>query len=1105
MPLNSHRHQADDRATSDLPVSAEEFLALNDNSPTAPNGAANDNVAHDAVTLHQGCCLEVMKAIPARSVHLILADLPYGTTACSWDSIIDLGKLWEEFRRIITPTGVIVLTAAQPFTTILAASNLGWLKESLVWEKSRATGFLQSKKRHLKKHEDILVFSPGTVVSGKGRQTARNMTYNPQGLVELERPVRSRNGNMKGGTLNYSGGHNTLSPIYRPCYIKPNIKRNGEPSTFNGKPITGDGRNQTHTNYPTSILRFASERKTVHPTQKPVALMEYLVRTYSNDGDTVLDNCMGSGTTGVACANVGNRHFVGVERDPKYFAMAEPRIAAAHNQVPEPPPIPVAANDDAPTVGPDEQDEIVRRVQAVIAVPKRTKAVKVPAWKVRQGGRRQARKDTRRVIRLAGRAVSQENHVTAERNPPMPKAMMLRTVAPASTGRLAAANDHDVGTSVTIHQGDCLQAMRSMADGSVDLIVTSPPYNLGTSTGNGFRGKIGGKWKNAALKNGYASYSDDMPDQAYVEWLKTVISECWRLIPDDGAIFFNHKPRVQGGICLLPTRFLPPEVILRQEIIWARSGGMNFNQSFFLPTHERVLVLAKPKFRLKKGASGIGDVWTIPQERNNTHPAPFPLELPRRCIAATNAKVIFDPFTGSGTTGVAAQLEGRDFIGCELDPGYLEMACERLGLSGAQPRAPDPDAPPSLVAANDDVSPTNVYEEDEIVARVHARKAGRKEARRGDRLERQAQPPEMRHDPLGAALVPMANDVEAVTPSSVAQQLAANENRAAVTVTLCNSVIKTDVVTGLKKLPDRSIDIIISDPPYNIGKDFGICKDKMVMDEYIAWCNDWIVEGMRVLKPTGTFYIYGFSEILAYLLVHSKADFKRWLVWHYTNKNSVKSTFWQRSHESILVLSHQDPHFNVDAARERYTKAYKRQVGKTRKGTLGRFGNTETLYGGHPGGAQGRDVIKHPALAGGAGAKERVAWCETCSMLLVGSREKAAHKGHELTEHETQKPLGLTRRLIATAKNPEGVTNAVVLFSGTGAESVALEQEGCNFVAFDINDTYVKMGNAWIERFAPKPKPQSQRLLGGRWKPRDFDETKFKWKPRPAWMTTWAA
>jgi len=253
--------------------------------------------------------MEVMPTLPDASVDAIIADLPFAVTALEWDQPIPLAPLWDQFRRLLKPTGVVVLNAAQPFTTILAASNLGWLKESLVWEKSRVTGFLQSKKRHLKQHEDILVFSPGTVVSGNARQTARNMTFNPQGLVELDKPVRSQNG-MKGGTPSNSGDRNTLSPLYRPCYIKP---------------ITGDARDQSHTNYPTSILRFASESRPIHNCQKPLSLLRYLVRTYTNEGDTVLDCCFGSGTTGVA-AVVEGRQFIGIEKDVGYFEMARDRL-----------------------------------------------------------------------------------------------------------------------------------------------------------------------------------------------------------------------------------------------------------------------------------------------------------------------------------------------------------------------------------------------------------------------------------------------------------------------------------------------------------------------------------------------------------------------------------------------------------------------------------------------------------------------------------------------------------------------------------------------------------------------------------------------------------
>ena len=292
----------------------------------APTIVPQTDPLHGA-RLFCGDCMDVMPTLPDRSVDAIIADLPYSLTALEWDQPIPLAPLWEQFRRLLKPNGAVILTASQPFTSRLVMSNPDWFKYALVWEKSRATGFLQAKKWHLKKHEDILVFSPGTVVAGKGHQTVRNMTYNPQGLVELEKPVRSRNGSMLGGALKYSGGHNTLSPVYRPSYFKPNLTQSGEPSTFNGKAITGDGRNQTHTNYPTSVLRFASETKPVHPTQKPLDLMRYLVRTFTNEGETVLDCCFGSGTTGAAAIAEG-RQFIGIEKDAGYFEMGRERLLA---------------------------------------------------------------------------------------------------------------------------------------------------------------------------------------------------------------------------------------------------------------------------------------------------------------------------------------------------------------------------------------------------------------------------------------------------------------------------------------------------------------------------------------------------------------------------------------------------------------------------------------------------------------------------------------------------------------------------------------------------------------------------------------------------------
>ena len=239
-------------------------------------------------------CMVAMPTLPDQSVNAIIADLPYSLTAWDWDQPIPLEPLWEQFRRLLKPTGVVILTASQPFTTMLAASNLPWLKYALVWEKNRATGFLHAKQKPLKVHEDILVFSPATTVY-EGR-SKRPMTYNPQGLVELEQPVASRSG------------------------------RTTDPLLFNGKRVVGGGGQQSHTNYPTSILRFASERKPIHPTQKPLDLMRYLVLTYTNEGDTVLDCCIGSGTTGVAAVLEG-RQFIGIEKNEKFFDMAKDRMA----------------------------------------------------------------------------------------------------------------------------------------------------------------------------------------------------------------------------------------------------------------------------------------------------------------------------------------------------------------------------------------------------------------------------------------------------------------------------------------------------------------------------------------------------------------------------------------------------------------------------------------------------------------------------------------------------------------------------------------------------------------------------------------------------------
>ena len=218
-----------------------------------------------------------MATLPDGCVDMVLCDLPYGTTACKWDAVIPFEPLWAEYRRLCR--GAVVLTASQPFTTALAASNLKDFKYQWVWQKERPSNPQLAKTQPLKVHEDVLVF---------GRAT-----YTPQGLVEIPESDR-RVHNPEPNSL----GH---------CVRKPYV--------------------QTHTNYPKSILTFGSERG-LHPTQKPVALMEYMVKTYTNPGDVVLDNTMGSGTTGVACMSTG-RGFIGIELDEGYFKIAKSRIEAA--------------------------------------------------------------------------------------------------------------------------------------------------------------------------------------------------------------------------------------------------------------------------------------------------------------------------------------------------------------------------------------------------------------------------------------------------------------------------------------------------------------------------------------------------------------------------------------------------------------------------------------------------------------------------------------------------------------------------------------------------------------------------------------------------------
>ena len=229
----------------------------------------------------------------------------------------------------------------------------------------------------------------------------------------------------------------------------------------------------------------------------------------------------------------------------------------------------------------------------------------------------------------------------------------------------------------TIVCGDCLATMKEMPSKSVDLVVTSPPYNLKNSTGNGMKDGRGGKWKNAELVKGYSHHDDCMPHEEYVQWQRNCLSEMFRLINDDGAIFYNHKWRVQDGI-LQDRQDIVNGFPVRQIIIWKRKGGINFNAGYFLPTYEVIYLIAKRDFKLVPKANAYGDVWEFKQEMNNPHPAPFPVALIDRIISSTYASIVLDPFMGSGTTAIAAIKNERDYIGIEISPEYAEMAKNRI-------------------------------------------------------------------------------------------------------------------------------------------------------------------------------------------------------------------------------------------------------------------------------------------------------------------------------------------------------------------------------------------------------------------------------------------
>ena len=239
-----------------------------------------------------GDCLERMKEIPDGSVDMILCDLPYGTTACKWDTVIPFEPLWAQYKRMIKDNGAIVLFGSEPFSSLLRCSNIKNYKYDWVWDKKHGANFAQANKRPLKNIENVMVFYD------------KPCFYNPQ-------KIQNPKGEEKRSKYPPS--------LQKECFVGQ-VAMNADFAHFGSK-------YESDKLLPKSILVFSRDSKLVHPTQKPVALMEYLIKTYTNEGETVLDNCMGSGTVGVACKNL-NRKFIGIEKDETYFKIAQDRIAA---------------------------------------------------------------------------------------------------------------------------------------------------------------------------------------------------------------------------------------------------------------------------------------------------------------------------------------------------------------------------------------------------------------------------------------------------------------------------------------------------------------------------------------------------------------------------------------------------------------------------------------------------------------------------------------------------------------------------------------------------------------------------------------------------------
>ena len=287
-----------------------------------------------------------------------------------------------------------------------------------------------------------------------------------------------------------------------------------------------------------------------------------------------------------------------------------------------------------------------------------------------------------------------------------------------------------------------------------------------------------------------------------------------------------------------------------------------------------------------------------------------------------------------------------------------------------------------------------------------------------------------------------------------------------------NKILLQDAREFIAGLPPAPLfDVIVADPPYNIGKDFGAGgADNREWSEYLSWCDDWINGCLQRLQPHGVLYVYGFSEILARVAARFPVDQQRWLIWHYTNKTVPSSRFWQRSHEAILCLwPARRPVLRIDSMREEYTQAFlKNSAGKARPETFGRYSQKgrRTTYNSHPAGALPRDVLKFPALAGGAGAVERFYYCKTCGGLQPPRQFKNC-QNHAVIRHPTQKPQALSQKLIASCAAPGGCV--YVPFAGSGAECVAAQALGVNFVGTELNPDYILLAEAWLGHAAQPP------------------------------------